>query len=58
MDNFKSNSDFSWNKLSIVGEAIVQSRLRKQGLEILCYNLNQFPTDIYSLKQVTFTEPL
>lgn len=43
---------FKWEKISILGEAIIQSRLRKQGLEIACYNLNVFPTDTTELIQV------
>jgi hypothetical protein len=54
--NFKLDSDLVWDKLSVMGEAIVQSRLRQQGIEIACYNLNQFPTDIKSLKHITFKE--
>jgi hypothetical protein len=52
MDSFKLGQNLSWNKLSILGEATIQSRFRQQGIEIACYNLNQFPTDMASLQQV------
>ena len=50
-DSINSGSTMSWDKLSIIGEAIVQSRLRRQGIEIACYNLNQFPTNTKDLKK-------
>jgi hypothetical protein len=43
--------EFEWKPLSIAGEAIIQSRLRKQGMEIACYNLDVFPTNTTSLKE-------
>lgn len=48
------NSDklFEWSKLSILGEAIVQSRLRRQGIELACYQLNEFPNNTDNLKKV------
>ena len=52
MHSFKLNQNLSWNKLSILGEATIQSRFRQQGIEIACYNFNQFPTDMVSLQQV------
>jgi hypothetical protein len=41
---------YHWSSLSIMGEAIVQHALRTQGIEIACYNLNQFPTTTQELK--------
>jgi len=44
--------DFSWNKLNIVAEAILQQRLRSLGFEIQCDGLNELPTnsvEIYKL---------
>ena len=41
-----------WSSLSIMGEAIIQYILRKQGIEIACYGLNQFPTSTEELKRV------
>ena len=37
--------DFSWDKLNIVTEAIIQQRLRKAGYEIRCDGLNELPTN-------------
>lgn len=42
---------FEWPEMSIVGESIVQSRLRKQGIEIACYKLNKFPNNTNNLKR-------
>jgi hypothetical protein len=47
--SIKSNRNFSWNKLSIMGEAIIQSRLRRQGVELKCFNLINFPTNTTQL---------
>lgn len=43
---------YKWEKLSILGEAIVQARLRKQGQEIACYNLDVFPINTVDLTAV------
>lgn len=42
-----NNLDFDWknNRLCIVSECIIQKRLRDNGYEIKCYNLNDFPTN-------------
>lgn len=50
MHSITTDQYMQWGQLSIVGEAIIQSRLRKQGTEISCYNLNIFPTDTANLK--------
>lgn len=52
VDSIKLNRSMSWDKLSIIGEAIIQSRLRRNGIEIACHNLNKFPTDTTNLKEV------
>lgn len=39
----------NWKPLSIIGEAIVQHRLKAKGFELRCHNLNVFPTDSDSL---------
>lgn len=52
MSNMHSNINFCWNKLSIVGEAIIQSRFRRRGLEIVCDQLNQFPTSTCGLHKI------
>jgi hypothetical protein len=50
--SINSGSDTTWNKLSIIGEAMVQSRLRQQGIELACHNLDQFPSNTKDLKKV------
>lgn len=50
--SIKSGEYYSWIPISIVGEAIVQSRLRQMGIEIACYNLNVFPTDTSNLRKL------
>lgn len=42
--NFQNKNVLEWEALSLMGEAIVQSRLARLGYEFRCYNLNQFPT--------------
>jgi len=54
IDSVNSNHTIMWDKLSIVGEAIIQSRLRKQGIELACYNLNKFPSNTDDLKSFTY----
>jgi len=43
---------FEWVRLSIFGEAIIQSRLRKNNMEIACFNLDTFPTNTTDLQKV------
>jgi hypothetical protein len=46
------NIPYTWEKLNVISEAIIQRRLRDAGYEIKCYNLNEFPTnslDLYNL---------
>lgn len=40
-----NNKHFSWNDidLNLFDEAFIQNNLRAEGLEVKCYNLNQFP---------------
>lgn len=49
--SIKNNSELSWNKLSIIGEAMIQSRLRRQGINLKCFNLANFPTSTDELKR-------
>jgi len=41
------NLEFDWtsSRLCIISECIIQKRLRDNGYEIKCYNLNNFPTN-------------
>lgn len=43
----QNNSNFDWSnsRLCIISECIIQKRLRDNGFEIKCYNLNDFPTN-------------
>jgi hypothetical protein len=43
------NTDFTWDPINIIAEAIVQQRLRALGYEIRCDGLNTFPTDSKTL---------
>jgi hypothetical protein len=47
-----AQKDYEWKPLCIIGEAIIQQRLRIKNFEIRCDGLNTFPTDsktLYSL---------
>jgi len=39
-----NNLDYQLNNLTLFDESYIQGKLRNQGYEIKCYNLNQFPT--------------
>jgi hypothetical protein len=45
LDSVMTAQSFTWNKISIISEAIIQQRLRTLGYEIKCYELDEFPTD-------------
>jgi hypothetical protein len=47
-----SNTPYTWKKLNVISEAIVQRRLRDAGYEIKCYDLNEFPTASDDLHQL------
>jgi hypothetical protein len=47
--NTLSQTPFTWRPISIIGEAIVQQRIRQQGFEICCNGLDNFPTDSIEL---------
>ena len=47
-----TNTLYTWTKLNILSEAMVQKRLRDEGFEIKCYNLNTFPTNSIELYQL------
>jgi hypothetical protein len=46
------NIPYTWEKLNVISEAIIQRRLRDAGYEIRCYNLNEFPTNSNDLYQL------
>jgi hypothetical protein len=47
--NFK-NLSWSSENLNLLSESLIQKKLREQGYEILCWNLNDFPTSSEQLK--------
>ena len=47
-----SNTPYTWGKLNVISEAIVQRQLRDVGYEIRCYNLNELPTNSIDLYQL------
>jgi hypothetical protein len=52
INSLDSGTDLAWNKLSIMGEAIIQSTLRSAGSDIACHALDQFPTNTATLRGV------
>jgi DNA-directed RNA polymerase subunit F len=52
-----NDKPFEWNQsdLTIYAEAFIQMMLRDlHGLDLRCYNINEFPTNSHDLKQLTF----
>ena len=47
-----NEDSITWPGLSILGEAIVQARLRTQGLDMACYMVNDFPDNTIDLKKI------
>jgi hypothetical protein len=47
-----SNTLYTWKKLNLISEAIIQRQLRDAGYEIRCYNLNELPTNSIDLHQL------
>lgn len=49
-----TNTNFDWSnhRLCLLSEAIIQHRLREQGYELKCYNLNSFPTNTKTLTNI------
>lgn len=43
---------FSWDPICLFSEAIVQKRLRDNGYELKCYDLNKFPTNAKQLNKL------
>lgn len=48
--NLDNQTSWSWQPLSIMGEAIIQSRLRRQRIELLCHELDIFPHNLDMLR--------
>jgi len=53
IDCFLNNKQLKIPALSLVDEAYIQYVLRNNGYELHCDGLNEFPTDIDSLKEKT-----
>jgi hypothetical protein len=49
-----NDTEYKWPKLSIIGESIIQRKLRSAGLEIRCDRLDDFPTHSVKLKELTY----
>lgn len=47
-----SNKPYTWKKLNVISEAMVQRRLRDAGYTIKCYDLNELPTNSIDLYQL------
>jgi hypothetical protein len=45
VDSVISQTPYTWKDLNLISEAMIQKKLRDQGYEIKCYNLNKFPTN-------------
>ena len=39
-----NNLEFNWLPLELIDEALIQKKLRDSGIDLLCYDLNIFPT--------------
>lgn len=50
-ESIKKDQYAEWTKLSLVAEAIIQSRLRRSGIELACHGLETFPTNTNILKR-------
>lgn len=51
VDAVTKNYYYEWKDLNIIQEAIIQKKLKDNGIEIMGYNLNSFPPDTDSLKE-------
>jgi len=50
-ENIIQNTDYKWNNLDIVSEALLQYKLKKHGILLKCFNLNNFPTSTRELQK-------
>ena len=49
-----SDTDISWNSLSLPSEAWIQWELRNRGFEIQCNGLDKFPTNSVQLRELLY----
>jgi len=53
IDSVLGNADpMTWENLCMVSQAWIQHQLRQRGYELLCHNLNSFPTNTADLKSI------
>jgi len=52
VDKTINNEEFNWTPLNIIAESIIQRKLRSQGYEIKCWQLNEFPTNALELNKL------
>lgn len=52
LQSLNNDSYYAWDQISPLSEAFVQNRLRQQGIEIQCQDLNVFPTNTSDLQKV------
>jgi len=59
VENFLNNNlNFEWAWLDINDEALVQKKLRNNGIELTCYGLDVFPTSVAELKKYSKKLPI
>lgn len=51
-----NSTNYSWSNLTLVDEALIQYYLRNIGIEIRCYELNDFPTNTVDLKKYLYNK--
>lgn len=52
--SLRDDAYFEWGSLSPISEAIIQKRLRQQGFEIKCQDLNEFPITTKDLQSLLY----
>ena len=57
VNKIAANKITTWANLTLEDEALVQKLLRNRGIDLICYDLNQFPTTLESLQSHTTTLP-
>ena len=53
-----NNLEFNWLPLELIDEALIQKKLRDSGIDLLCHDLNIFPTSVIELKKYTIKLPI
>lgn len=49
-----STDNFTWDNLTLIDEALIQYYLRIMGINIKCRDLNTFPTDSFTLREILY----